>query len=216
MPVNLTGIAMSIVGSRSRRMDPAERRQEIVAAASRVAVGEGLQRVTAKRVAEELGVVPGLINHYFGSVDDLVAAAFGHAAEAERALVFGAALSGTGPLDELNRLLTGFLQPDRDPVSLLWLDAWQASRRRPALLTEVVRQMEADTAQLAILIRRGIESGHFITADAASTALRIMALIDGLSIQAATRAQIDYSVVAELVVSTIRSELGLAPEELTG
>ena len=216
MPVNLTGIAMSIVGSRSRRMDPAERRREIVAAASLVAVGEGLERVTAKRVAEELGVVPGLINHYFGSVDDLVAAAFGHAAEAERAVVYGAVSAGAGPLDELNRLLAAFLQPDRDLVSLLWLDAWQASRRRPALLAEVVRQMEADTTQLSMLITRGVESGHFVTVDAASTALRIMALIDGLSIQAATRAQIDYSMVADLVLSTIQSELGLAPGELTG
>ena len=197
-------------------MDPAERRQEIIAAASRVAVGEGLDRVTAKRVAEELGVVPGLINHYFGSVYDLVAAAFGHAAEAERAVVYGAVSAGAGPLDELNRLLAAFLQPDRDLVSLLWLDAWQASRRRPALLAEVVRQMEADTTQLSMLITRGVESGHFVTVDAASTALRIMALIDGLSIQAATRAQIDYSMVADLVLSTIQSELGLAPGELTG
>ena len=197
-------------------MDPAERRQEIIAAASRVAVGEGLDRVTAKRVAEELGVVPGLINHYFGSVDDLVAAAFGHAATAERAVVFGTVASVTGPLDQLNRLLDAYLQPDRDPVSLLWLDAWQASRRRPALLTEVVRQMEADTVRLAMLITQGIESGLFVTVDAASTALRIMALIDGLSIQAATRAQIDYSAVVELVVSTIQSELGLAPGVLTG
>ena len=197
-------------------MDPAERRQEIIAAAGRVAVGEGLERVTAKRVAEELGVVPGLINHYFGSVDDLVAAAFGHAAEAERAVVYGAVSAGAGPLDELNRLLAAFLQPDRDLVSLLWLDAWQASRRRPALLAEVVRQMEADTTQLSMLITRGVESGHFVTVDAASTALRIMALIDGLSIQAATRAQIDYSMVADLVLSTIQSELGLAPGELTG
>ena len=197
-------------------MDPAERRREIVAAASLVAVGEGLERVTAKRVAEELGVVPGLINHYFGSVDDLVAAAFGHAAEAERAVVYGAVSAGAGPLDELNRLLAAFLQPDRDLVSLLWLDAWQASRRRPALLAEVVRQMEADTTQLSMLITRGVESGHFVTVDAASTALRIMALIDGLSIQAATRAQIDYSMVADLVLSTIQSELGLAPRELTG
>ena len=197
-------------------MDPAERRREIVAAASLVAVGEGLERVTAKRVAEELGVVPGLINHYFGSVDDLVAAAFGHAAEAERAVVYGAVSAGAGPLDELNRLLAAFLQPDRDLVSLLWLDAWQASRRRPALLAEVVRQMEADTTQLSMLITRGVESGHFVTVDAASTALRIMALIDGLSIQASTRAQIDYSMVADLVLSTIQSELGLAPGELTG
>jgi len=66
------------------------------------------------------------------------------------------------------------------------------------------------------LITRGIESGHFVTVDAASTALRIMALIDGLSIQAATRAQIDHSAVVDLVVGTIQSELGLAPGQLTG
>jgi AcrR family transcriptional regulator len=196
-------------------MDPAERRQEIVAAASRIAVGEGLERVTAKRIAQELGVVPGLINHYFGSVDDLVAAAFGHAAGAERALLFGAASEGGAPRDELKRLLAGFLHADRDPVSLLWLDAWQASRRRPALLAEVVQQMEADTARLTELITRGVEAGHFSAVDAAPTALRIMALIDGLSIRAATRAQIDYTAVADLVVSTVESELGLARGELT-
>ena len=213
-PVNLTEIAMSIVKSRSRRMDAAERRQDIVVAASRIAVGEGLERVTAKRVAEELGVVPGLINHYFGSVDDLVAAAFGHAAETERAIVFLAASGGVSALDDISRLLRSFLHPDRDPVSLLWLDAWQASRRRPPLLAEVVRQMEADTGQLAELIARGVESGHFVVVDCASAALRIMALIDGLSIRAATRSEIDYSVVAELVVSTVESDLGLAPGEL--
>ncbi len=195
-------------------MEPAERREQIVSAASRVAVGEGLECVTAAHVAKVLGVVPGLVNHYFGAVDDLVAAAFGHAAEAERAVLFRGAPVGAGPLDELRRLLAGFLHPDRDPVSLLWLDAWQASRRRPALLAEVVRQMEADTVAVAALITRGIEAGQFHAVEPTSTALRIMALIDGLSIQAATRAQIDYGAVSDLVVSTVESELGLVPGEL--
>jgi AcrR family transcriptional regulator len=205
---------MSIVTARSRRMDPAERRNDIVVAASLIALGEGLERVTAKRVAQALAVVPGLITHYFGTADDLVVAAFGHAAATERALLFDAASEGGTPPDQLKRLLAAYLHLDRDPVSLLWLDAWQASRRRPGLRAEVVRQMEADTAQLAELIARGRESSHFRTDDAASTALRIMALIDGLSIRAATRAQIDYTAVAELLVSTVESELGLAPGEL--
>jgi AcrR family transcriptional regulator len=205
---------MSIVGTRPRRRDPDERRHEIILAASRIAVGEGLERVTAKRVASELGVVPGLINHYFGSVDDLVAAGFGNAAESERAVLFGAAARATTPLDALTRLFAGFLHADRDPVSLLWLDAWQASRRRPALLAEVVRQMDADTARLAELITFAIEAGSLAPVDAPSAALGIMALIDGLSIRAATRAQIDYTAVAELVVRTIEGELGLAPGQL--
>ena len=65
-----------------KRKPPAERREEIVAAASRLAVEEGLERLTLRRVAEALGVVPGLVNHYFPVAEDLAAAAFGFAAAA--------------------------------------------------------------------------------------------------------------------------------------
>lgn len=205
---------MSIVTSRTRRMDPVERRAEIVAAASLIAVGEGLEAVTAKRVAKEVGVTPGLIGHYFSVADDLVAAAFGHAAAAERVLIFEAASHAVTASDAMKRLIAVYLDPGRDPVSLLWLDAWQASRRRPALLNEVVRQMEADTSRLAKLIQRGIGSGQFVAVNATSTALRIMSLIDGSSIRAAVRGQIDYSVVADLVSRTVESELGLASGQL--
>lgn len=145
-----------------------------------------------------------------------MASAFGYAAAAERAELFASASLGLGALEQMKRLLAELLQPARDAVSLLWLDAWQSSRRRPALLAEVVRQMEADTAQLAELITAGAECADFRVDDPAETAVRIMSLFDGLSIRAAVRAQIDYSAVSELVVSTVESELGLAPGALTG
>jgi hypothetical protein len=44
----------------------------------------------------------------------------------------------------MRRLLNAWLYQDRDPVNLLWLDAWQVSRQRPALMAEVGRQMNAD------------------------------------------------------------------------
>ncbi|WP_449341177.1 TetR family transcriptional regulator, partial [Streptomyces canarius] len=65
------------------RKDPAARRAEIVAAAAAVALTEGLECVTLRRIAEELDVRPGLISHYFPSVEDLVAEAFADAATAE-------------------------------------------------------------------------------------------------------------------------------------
>jgi AcrR family transcriptional regulator len=205
---------MSIAKLPARRKDPIERRAEIVESASRIAVDEGLERVTAKRVAEGLGVVPGLVNHYFAAVDDLVAASFGYAAQAERAEVYAVAYREGRPLDQLRRLLKEFLDPARDAVSLLWLDAWQASRRRPALLREVVAQMEADATELSGLIAAGVENSDFRVTDPASVAVVIMSLIDGLSIQAVTRSQIDYRTVSHMVVRTIETELGLSSGDL--
>jgi AcrR family transcriptional regulator len=205
---------MSIAKPATRRKNPAERQAEIVETASRIAVSEGLERVTAKRVAAELGVVPGLVNHYFAAVDDLVAASFGFAAEAERAQIYGAAWLARRPQDQLRRLLAELLDPARDAVSLLWLDAWQGSRRRPALLREVVAQMEADAGELARMIQGGVDASEFHVEDAREAALGIMALIDGLSVQAATRTQIDYASVSRLVIRTTEAELGLAAGSL--
>jgi AcrR family transcriptional regulator len=205
---------MSIAKSTTRRKHPTERRAEIVAVASRVAIDEGLERVTAKRIAEELGVVPGLVNHYFPAVDDLVAASFGYATQAERAEIYGAAFVSADPIGQMRRLMSELLDPTRDAVSLLWLDAWQASRRRPALLREVVVQMNADSAELSRLIQAGVDVGEFHVDDATSTATRIMSLVDGLSIRAAIRSRIDYDIVSVMVLRTTETELGLQSGEL--
>ena len=130
---------------------------EIVDAASAIAVSDGLERVTAKRVAEALGVYPGLVNHYFPSVDELVAAAFGTAASGRaRGRYSALPMSGPEPVTQVRTLLAAWLHEDRDPISLLWLDAWQASRRRPALRAEVVRQMQEDSARLGRVITAGM------------------------------------------------------------
>jgi AcrR family transcriptional regulator len=193
----------------ARRKNPIERQSEIVKTASDIAVAEGLERVTAKRVAEVLGVAPGLVNHYFGAIDDLVAAAFGFAAEAERAGLYGNAFVTSEPREQLRLLMKQLIDPARDAVSLLWLDAWQASRRRPALLNEVVAQMNADSDALGAMIHVGVLTGEFVVIDESGVATRIMALVDGLSIQAATRSRIDYGTVAQLVLRTTETELGL-------
>ena len=81
----------------ARRKPASERLAEIIEAAAAIAVAEGLDRVTAKRVAAELGVFPGLVSHYFATADELVATAFAHAAASEREQNFGLALLGRPP-----------------------------------------------------------------------------------------------------------------------
>lgn len=177
-------------------------------------MSEGLDKVTAKSVAGVLGVFPGLVTHYFATADELVAAAFAHAVTAEREEVFGHAALADRPVGQLRRLLGAWLQPERDPVSLLWLDAWQASRRRPALMREVGQQMNADLDRLSALISAGIAAGDFPVDAACEPALQILSLIDGLSVQAATRATLDYTAVQRMVISTAETLLGLKPGTL--
>jgi AcrR family transcriptional regulator len=174
-----------------------------------LALAEGLQSLTLRRVADALGVVPGLVNHYFPAVDDLAAAAFAHAAGAERASVFAMLLPAAAPVEQLRALLGLLLDESSDAISLLWLDAWQASRSRPALRAEVTRQMAAWQADLGALIARGVACNAFRCADVEVTAVRMLSLIDGLSVQAAIRFSIGYAAVRDLVVETIERELEL-------
>jgi AcrR family transcriptional regulator len=198
----------------ARRKPPEERRAEIVETASRLAVAEGLESVTARRVADALGVYPGLVNHYFNSADELVATAFAHAASAERDLVFGHAEEAATPTERMRRLLAAWLAPERDAVSLLWLDAWQASRRRAAVLAAVTAQMNLDLDRLERIIRAGVDGGAFRVADPRATAARVLALIDGVSVQAAVRTTLDYEPVREMVLAGTSHELGLPPGSL--
>jgi AcrR family transcriptional regulator len=199
-----------------KRKPPAERRHEIVAAASRLAVAEGLESLTLRRVADELGVVSGLVNHYFPVADDLVAAAFGFAAAGEREGIFAVLSLDASPVAQMRKILALLLDDSTDEISLLWLDAWQATRKRPALRDEVARQMLGWQDRVSGLIGRGVAAGLFDVADARRTATRIMALVDGFSVQAAMRSTIAYDAVRDMVVSTVERELGLQPGELRG
>jgi AcrR family transcriptional regulator len=180
----------------------------MIAAASAVAVRDGLDRVTAKRVATEIGVFPGLVNHYF-TADELVAAAFAHAATAERDELFDAALADPDPANQLRSLIASWLHPDRDAVSLLWLDAWQASRRRPALSTEVTTQMNEDLQRLGEVLDRARECRQIRVEDSHAAALQLFSLVDAHSVQAAIRESIDYTAVRDMVVATAERILGL-------
>jgi AcrR family transcriptional regulator len=196
-----------------RRKAPAQRRAEIIEAAAGIAVRDGLDKVTAKRVAAALGVRPGLVDHYF-SADQLVAAAFAHAASAERNELFDDAEPVPDPVARLERVMAAWLAPGHDEISLFWLDAWQACRHRPALREEVTAQMKEDIRCLAHLIQAGNDSGQLSVGKPETAALQIMSLIDGLSVQSAIRGSVDYTDIRALVTAVTGQILGLRLEVL--
>ena len=179
-----------------------------------LALAEGLESLTLRRVADALGVVPGLVNHYFRSVEDLVAEAFAAAAYGETSAVFRVVEEEGTSLERMRALIGLLVTPDRDDISLLWLDAWQASRQRPALHAAVSHLMLVWQERVADLISAGVADGVFRAADPAAAATRIMAVSDAFSLQAAVRSPADYIVVRQMVIDGAERELDLRPGEL--
>lgn len=191
------------------RRSAEDRRAEIVSAATRLALSKGLDQVTLRSIADELGVVGSLVSHYFPSVDDLLAEAFAGAAGAELHEIFVAVDEAATPLAGLRGLLLRLVDNERDEISTLWIDAWHGGRRRPALNEEVGRQTEAWIVRLSALIEAGKEAGEFHTDNPRGAAARIMAVVDGLSVSATMRGTIDYETVEALVFVIAESELTL-------
>ena len=106
---------------RFSRLDPAQRRGQILAAAGRVFAERGYENTSTGQIAEAAGVTRGLLHHYFGSKRELYLAVVEAGAE-----LFPAALStdtsGLPPEEVARRNLTALLdsmENERD----LWISA---------------------------------------------------------------------------------------------
>ena len=191
------------------RKSPAARRAEIVEAAAAVALAEGLECVTLRRIGEELDVRPGLISHYFPSADDLVAEAFGSAASAELDMLLPAERTDGTPTEHLARFFAHATGPAYEDISRLWINARHLSRYRPVLRDRVGEQEAASRGRLEGLIQEGVERKEFRTDDPYVTTIQILVVIDGLGAHANTDTSNRPEAVTRMAVTTAERELGL-------
>ncbi|MFB6813916.1 TetR/AcrR family transcriptional regulator [Streptomyces sp. NPDC056347] len=196
------------------RKQPGERRAEILRTAAVIALEEGLERVTLRRVADELGVRPGLIGHYFPAADRLVSEAFSHAATEERGSLLPPAERGLAADVRLARFLVRLTDGAHRDLSRLWLDARHASRFRPGLREAVRAEESATRDALAELIEEGRSAGIFATGDALGAALHVLVTVDGLGVYANDDAPLDHPVLEGMAIATAERLLGLAPASL--
>ncbi len=132
-----------------------------------------------RAIAFEAGVSPGLIGHYFGSIDALIVASYTHVeARVQAALAAAVAEAGPDPRARLEAYVTAnLLSPIADSALLsTWIAFWSLVRANPTIAIQHDVQYASFRADLeALLIENGIPASALRTA-----AIAITAVVDGL------------------------------------
>lgn len=164
-----------------RRMAPEARERAIREAAIAVAREDGIAGLTMRTIAARAGVTPALVAHYRPSMDAFVAEVFGAIVSAERVEVFGALDGTTGMRERLAAVVETLLDPRRDDVTLVWVQAWAAGFRNEELAARVRDEMDAWRQGLEAVLAEGAETGEIPPSQIGVSAWLLLAMVDGMN-----------------------------------
>lgn len=121
----------------------AERRVELTRAFSRVLARHGYAGATIAAVAEEAGVTPGLVHHYFKDKSDLLDSLLDELMGRFRARI-GGKEAENAPLDAYVRAAVE-LDATADTVAArCWVGVFAEAMRQPALFARVRRMLDGE------------------------------------------------------------------------
>ena len=158
-------------------------RAELLAAARRVIQREGFAGATVGEITSEGGASLGLLNYHFGSKDEIVAQAFAEIALGELAELEEIARRPEPAAERLVAYLDASDWGGRESWAM-WIDAWGGAPRLDALQATLARYAQGWRAALADVLADGAGAGEWTCADPDETAARLVAVIDGIGLQA--------------------------------
>ncbi len=162
------------------RMSGADRRQQIVGAATEAILKRGVALAATRDVTKAIGVGSGLLHHYFTSWAELRAEAVGQALGQEITELEGL-LAGIAPDAALGRVVDWMLDDDDMRHWRLWLNA-QDEAHRDDLLAGVMNAVLRDWHRLiSDLLARAAAGSGATGLDTQAAAWRLAALMDGLA-----------------------------------
>lgn len=193
-----------------RVVDHRARRAEIVSAVIDLIAAEGAEAVTVRKAAAAAGVSAGALAHYFADKDELLTAAFAEVvarsgfrmrtlpADADVADLLYQVLLAPLPINDARRT--------EARVWLAFLDRALVREDATELLREVYAVWRRSVADIIV---KGQREGRFRTGlDPVATAHALVALVDGLTLQAAVDpATLDADDLRRLVDAQVRSLL---------
>lgn len=197
------------------RLSVAERREELLRAAVEQIEARGVAAVRIADVASALGVSNALVLYHFSSKEQLVAAAFAHAAEADLAHLRRLLGRRSTAVRRLRAAVRWYAPTGQAKGWRLWIEGWAVALREPAL-REVTRDLDRQwKAAITEVVAEGVAAGEFSCADPAGAALRLTALLDGLAVQLTSYpGSVPRARAQEWVDDALARELGLDREAL--
>ncbi|BAU72592.1 TetR/AcrR family transcriptional regulator [Metapseudomonas furukawaii] len=168
---------------RQPRTNPDERREHLVRAALRCLVAEGHAGISVRRIAREANVAIGLINHYFGSIDALVAQAYETlASEVNQSLRACLEAAGEDPEARLDAFLNAYFSPVALNPDLLspWVVFWSLIRHSPQVNEAHERTYGGTLRMLEGLLSDLSRKEGFAIAKPRLAAIGFSAMLDGL------------------------------------
>lgn len=189
------------------------RREEILAATAEQIIKLGLANTRVADVANELGVSTALIFYHFETKDRLLSEAIAYTTERDLEQLAAIVASSGTAWDRLSRILALYSPgPSPAPAWPLWIEAWAAALRSPALQS-VSRQLDMHWKdQLAKVIKDGIATGEFNCDDPKGAAWRITALVDGLAVQSTVhKGLVSRTTMRRWIQQVAAAELGVTP-----
>jgi TetR/AcrR family transcriptional regulator, transcriptional repressor of bet genes len=169
-------------------VDHEQRREELGGAVWRLASRDGLEGVTMRAVAAEAGWSTGALHHYFSDKEELLMFAFRTVADRIRRRLADAGEASAGPFEYLRVLLEQGLPIDteRRAEARVWFAFLGLALTRPALARVQRLTYRAWRDEIADTLREARERGEIAAdVDAEHEAAALVALVDGLAIQAA-------------------------------
>lgn len=161
-----------------RYLSKDERREEILQAAMRVALAEGLAGMTVRRIAAEAGVATGQVHHHFASGGELKSLAF---IRIIRELLDAEVVGENATWRERLHAMLGSDEGGLEPYIRLWREAQILASRDPEMKGAYILTMEMWHQETVAIIHAGHQAGVFTLTDRAENiAWRLIGLVCGL------------------------------------
>jgi AcrR family transcriptional regulator len=192
-----------------RRKAPEIRRQEIVDAVVSLAAERGLGSITVRDVAQRVSVAPGLIHHYFPSLDALLTESFATWADAslERLRELSVDLSP--------RMGLAMAVADLLPEQRIWNDALTTASRFPQLRERAWELSVEYLEHVEGLIVAGVDEGVFTCEQPTLAAWRVILMLDGLVAMVHILGIVSQEQIPLIVGPVVEDQLGLERNSFT-
>lgn len=161
-----------------RYLSKDERREEILQAAMRVALSDGLSAMTVRRIAAEAGVATGQVHHHFTSGGELKSLAF---VRLIRELLDADVVGKQASWRQQLHAMLGSDDGRFEPYIRLWREAQILASRDTDIRGAYVLTMEMWHQETVALIKAGTDAEDFTPGDRPENiAWRLIGLVCGL------------------------------------